>query len=349
MTAVTGTAATVAATAATSGTTPSPGTAAPRGQVPKLAVTVTEVTEVTSMIKRFRFESTDGEPLPSFSGGAHVIVEMRDGETLRRNPYSLMSPPSQTSSYTISVRRDDAGRGGSLFLHRVVRPGHQLIINRPVNLFPIDWRARRHLLIAGGIGITPFLAQMVQHEADGSDFALHFAVRERAQGAYLDELEARYGDRVHIYCDDRDQRIPLDRLLGEQPLGTHLYVCGPSGMMAWVVSAARNAGWPDASLHSERFLASASGAPYEITLALSRKTIRVTEHQSMLDAIEAAGVDAPYMCRGGACGECETPVVACEGKILHNDEFLSAEDKASGCKIMPCVSRFEGTTLVLQR
>ncbi|MBF8289507.1 MAG: oxidoreductase [Chloroflexi bacterium] len=326
-----------------------PAIAASRNQAPKLRVVVSEVTEVTPMIKRFRFEPAGAEPLPPFSGGAHVIVEMQDGATLRRNPYSLMSPPNQTSSYTISVRRDDVGRGGSLFLHRAVRPGHVLTMSRPVNLFPIDWRARRHLLIAGGIGITPFLAQMVQHQIAGSEFELHFAVRGRAHGAYLDLLEASYGDRVHVYCDDRNERIPLDRLLAGQPLGTHLYVCGPQGMMAWVLSAARATGWPEGSLHSERFLAPASGAPYEVTLALSRKTIRVTEHQSMLDAIEAAGVDAPYMCRGGACGECETPVLSCAGTILHNDEFLSAEDKAAGRKIMPCVSRFEGTSLVLQR
>lgn len=320
-----------------------------RVEAPKLAVTVSEVVDVTSMIKRFRFEATDGRPLPAFSGGAHVIVEMRDGDTLRRNPYSLMSPPAQTSSYTISVRRDDQGRGGSLFLHRAVRPGHQLTLSPPVNLFPIDWRARKHLLIAGGIGITPFLAQMVQHEAAGTEFELHLAVRGRAHGAYLDELEARYGTRIHVYADDEGERIDLERLLAAQPLGTHLYVCGPAGMMEWVLSTARADGWPEQSLHSERFLAPASGDPYEVTLALSNRTIRVTEHQSMLDAIEAAGVEAPYMCRGGACGECETEVLACEGRILHNDDFLSAAARASGRRIMPCVSRFEGTTLVLQR
>lgn len=322
---------------------------APKVQAPKLAVMVTEVTDVTPMIKRFRFESVDGRALPPFSGGAHVIVEMRDGDTLRRNPYSLMSPPNQTSSYSISIRRDDQGRGGSLFMHHAVQPGHRLLISPPVNLFPIDWRARRHLLIAGGIGITPFLAQLVQHATAGSDFELHLSVRERAQGAYLDDLETRYGDRVHIYCDDKAERIPLGRLLAGQPLGTHLYVCGPAGMMEWVLFSARAAGWPEQSLHSERFLAPASGMPYEMTLALSNKTIQVSEHQSMLDAIEAAGIDAPYMCRGGACGECETQVIACEGSILHNDNFLSAEDKASGRKIMPCVSRFEGKSLVLQR
>ena len=338
----------LARTAAT-GTPPTAGTTAKRVQAPKLTVTVTEVADVTAQIRRFRFAAPDGLPLPPFSGGAHVIVELQDGATLRRNPYSLMSSPTDTSSYAISVRRDDAGRGGSLFLHREVRVGQTLTISRPVNLFPIDWRARRHLLIAGGIGITPFLAQLVQHEAAGSDVELHLAVRGREHGAYLDDLERRYGDRVHVHCDDMGDRIPLDRLLDAQPLGTHLYVCGPAPMMAWVLDTADAAGWPAQALHTERFLAPASGAPYDITLALTGRTVRVGEHQSMLEAIEAAGVDAPYMCRGGACGECETPVISYEGGILHNDHFLSPEDKASGRKIMPCVSRFEGPSIVLQR
>lgn len=318
-------------------------------QVAKLQVVVSEVTPITPLITRFRFEAADGGPLPAFSGGAHVIVEMQDGETLRRNPYSLMSPPSDTSSYTISIRRDDAGRGGSLFMHRTVRPGARMTLGSPVNLFPLDWRARRHVLVAGGIGITPFLAQMVQLEAAGAAFELHFAMRSRDQGAYVDELERRYGPRVHVYCDDRVERIPLDAVLDAQPLGTHLYVCGPAPMMDWVLGTARRAGWPEQSLHHERFLAPASGMPYEVTLAASGRTIRVGEHQSMLDAIEAAGVEAPYMCRGGACGECETAVVSFDGTLLHNDHYLSPEERASGTKIMPCVSRFEGTSLVLQR
>ena len=115
---------------------------------------------MTPLIKRFRFKPADGSALPTFSGGAHVVVEMQDGETLRRNPYSLMSPPTQTSSYTISVRRDEAGRGGSRFLHDTVHEGAELLISHPVNLFAIDQRAKKHILFAGGIGITPFLAMM---------------------------------------------------------------------------------------------------------------------------------------------------------------------------------------------
>jgi dimethylamine monooxygenase subunit B len=69
----------------------------------------------------------------------------------------------------------------------------------------------------------------------------------------------------------------------------------------------------------------------------------------LLEAMEGAGVDAPYMCRGGACGQCETNVIACDGTILHRDHWLTPEEQASGQKIMPCVSRFEGKSLTIER
>jgi ferredoxin len=69
----------------------------------------------------------------------------------------------------------------------------------------------------------------------------------------------------------------------------------------------------------------------------------------MLEALEAAGVDAPYLCRGGACGQCETDVVSHDGNFVHRDHWLTDDQKACGNKIMPCVSRFEGRSLVIDR
>ena len=212
-----------------------------------------------------------------------------------------------------------------------------------MNLFPIDQRAREALLVAGGIGITPFMAMTEQLSDEDRPFELHYAMRSHDHGAYREHLLDRYGRRIHVYRDDLSEAIALKQLLGRQPLGTHLYVCGPAGMINWVLSTARSLGWPDQNLHHERFLAPASGKPYPVTLAQSGRTIEVGPHRSMLEAIEAAGVDAPYLCRGGACGQCETQVLACEGTLLHNDHYLSAGEKASNLKVMPCVSRFEGT------
>jgi ferredoxin len=204
-------------------------------------------------------------------------------------------------------------------------------------------------MIAGGIGITPFIAQMAQLSAMGAKVELHYAARNAALGAYMPELQAKYGSRVHCYFDEAGQTIDLKSLLSLQPLGTHLYVCGPKGMIAWVRNTAAAMGWPAGAVHSEEFLAPPVGKVFQVTLARSNKTISVGTHESLLEAIEKAGVDAPYLCRGGACGQCETDVISCEGSIQHNDHWLTDDQKASGKKIMPCVSRFEGTSLVLDR
>lgn len=315
----------------------------------KIAVRVAEVVEVNALVKRFRFVRRDGGPMPHFSGGAHVVVEMQDGPTRRLNPYSLMSDPADSSGYAISVRRDEAGRGGSLFMHEQVKPGDEMVISSPVNLFALDLRARKHLMLAGGIGITPFLSQIAQLAALGGRFELHYSARSRALGAYFDELAAAHGPAVHLYADDEGQAIDLPALLTNQPLGTHLYVCGPRPMIDWVREGAATLGWPPQAVHYEEFLAPPPGEPFEVRLARSARTVSVGTHQSLLEAIEAAGVDAPYLCRGGACGQCETEVLEIEGEIAHNDHWLTPEDRASGRKIMPCVSRFCGKTLVLDR
>ena len=315
----------------------------------KIAVTVTDVVEVNALVKRFRFARTGGGEMPTFSGGAHTVVEMRDGETTRLNPYSLMSDPRDRSAYTISVRRDDQGRGGSMFLHDKTKVGDQMVLSYPVNLFSLDLRARKHLMIAGGIGITPFLAQIKQLAATNGHFELHYSVRTSALGSYVDELTTAHPNHVHIYHDDQKQAIDLVALLDGQPLGTHVYVCGPKGMINWVCGTAKAQGWPAAAIHSEEFLAPQSGQPFAVTLAKSGKVVQVGPHQSLLEALEAAGVDAPYLCRGGACGQCETDVVSYEGTFVHRDHWLTDEQHKSCSKIMPCVSRFEGKTLVIDR
>lgn len=314
----------------------------------EMSVRVASVTQVAEKVKRFRFERVDGLPVPIFSGGAHIVVSMRDGGMLRRNPYSLMSSPADSSGYEISVLAVEQSRGGSVFMHTKLNVGDTLAISQPINLFPFDHRGRKHIMMAGGIGITPFIAMMDQMAREDRRFELHYAVRTRGHGAYWRELEQRYGARrAHIYCDEEKLFIPTEAILSNQPLGTHLYVCGPAGMISGVLGTASNLGWPRQNLHSEEFLAPPPGKEFTAVLTRSGKTISVHSHQSILEAVEAAGVDAPYLCRGGACGQCETAVSGCNGALEHHDIFLEPQDKTSGKKIMICVSRIDGSEIRL--
>lgn len=315
----------------------------------KVDVKVTAVVPLNELVTRFEFQRRDGGLFPPFSGGAHTVVEMKDDGRTRLNPYSLMSDPSDRSTYAISVRRDDEGRGGSLFMHRNVSVGDEMVVTYPVNLFSLDLRARKHLFFAGGIGITPFMAMIGQLERTNGNWELHYACRSEALGSYVDELTYKYPNKVHIYYDDQKQAIDLESLLDGQPLGTNAYVCGPKGMISWVHATAASAGWPDANVHSEEFLAPEPGEPFEVRLCQSDKTITVGENESLLEAIERAGVEAPFLCRGGSCGQCETDVVSSDGTFVHRDHWLDDDEHASGKKIMPCVSRFVGKSLELDR
>ena len=313
----------------------------------KIEVIVSAVLALNDLVTRFEFKRKDGNHFPTFSAGAHTVVHMRNGDRQRLNPYSLMSDPADTETYAISVRRDDEGRGGSLFMHNNVKVGDAMEITYPVNLFSLDLRAKKHVFLAGGIGITPFMAMIAQLERSSDPWELHYSVRTEALGTYVDQLVSKYPNKVRIYYDDQSQSINLENLLDGQPLGTNVYVCGPKGMIDWVHKTAAAAGWPDANVHSEEFTAPQPGKEFQVRLCRSEKTITVGENESLLEAMEREGVDAPFLCRGGACGQCETNVVSSDGEFIHRDHWLEPDEH--GNKIMPCVSRFIGKSLEIDR
>ncbi len=312
-----------------------------------LQVEVSEVVTVAEGVKRFRLTPVSALALPAFSPGAHILITISDGDRTFRNAYSLMGSPFDNGSYQISVLNTQNSRGGSRYLHESVQPGFRFSISPPVNLFPLVQLGRKHIFVAGGIGITPFLPMMHELDLRAVPFELHYSFRNQDRGAYAGEISRAYGERVHRYETGNAQRLLPERFLARQPLGSHLYVCGPEGMIDDVIRSATQAGWPAAHVHREHFLGGSAGKPFTLTLAKSKRTIQVGEHESLLEAIEASGVEAPFLCRGGSCGECETRVLACDRELIHNDHYLTPDERLSCSKIMICVSRAEGGNLVL--
>lgn len=310
-------------------------------------VRVVGIEQATPNVRRFQLATTSGDPLPPFAAGSHVVVLMNTGQRVIRNAYSLIDRAPDGSSYRIAVLRSAESRGGSQFMHESVTVGSELKIAIPVNLFPLFLPGRKHLLIAGGIGITPIYAMADELKRLGANYEIHYAMRDDQQGAFVRELRERHGDRLNIYRDHLGEALRMSELLPDQPLGTHLYVCGPSGMIDAILNGGRDAGWPEENLHSELFLAPPTGMPFSARLAKSGITCEVRSDQSLLEALEEAGVDAPFLCRGGACGQCECGVLGTDGELVHNDHYLTAEERASQKKIMLCCSRIKGKEIVL--
>lgn len=313
-----------------------------------LSVRVARIETLTPEIKRFTLVDPDGKHLPAFSGGSHVVVVMDDGDKTHRNAYSLMGSPYDSSAYQIAVRRVEDGRGGSRYLHEQVSEGALLQILQPANLFPLAKHARQHIFIAGGVGITPVYSQAEELHSKQTEFELHLAVRGPEHATLGLELQARYGERVHLYLQSEGERLNIGQVLANRPLGSHVYVCGPDSMIDDTVDSAHALGWTDSHIHFERFVEQgSSGQPFSVTLARQGVTIEVPTDQSLLEAAEQAGYKVPYLCRGGACGYCETEVLELDGELDHRDDWLSEEDKLSKRKFMPCVSRATCSRLVV--
>lgn len=307
-------------------------------------VTVRSIKDVAPTIREFTLAPTSGTFFP-FSPGSHIVVEMpAEGKTIR-NAYSLLSDPLDTQQYRIAVRLQDESRGGSIFMHKHVREGDELLITPPSNLFSPDWRAKKHIFLAGGVGITPFMSYIPEMMRREADFELHYMYRSTQTGAYADFLHEWIGERLHTYDSDTASRAQIDRIMAHCPQGTHVYICGPESLIEEVLKQGKATGWPASHIHYEAFAAPKPGKPFVAELKRAKQTVYVSEDQSLLEALEANHIDVPNLCRGGVCGQCYTQVL--EGDIEHRDDFLSQKEKDRADCIMPCVSRAKSSRLVL--
>eukprot|EP01030_Chromulinospumella_sphaerica_P021947 gene21946-21905_t len=216
-----------------------------------MKVRVAKIAQVADKVKRFRFERADGHPMPIFSGGAHVIVSMRDGTSLRRNPYSLMSSPADTGGYEISVLRVENSRGGSAFLHEALKEGDTLTLSQPVNLFAYDQRAKKHIMMAGGIGITPMVSMAHALGALGMPFTLHYLARSTDRLVLMDELRAIPHAAIVPHLSQEGGRASLAALLGPYLAGDSFYACGPVALLQSLADAGVRLGWPAGAMHFE--------------------------------------------------------------------------------------------------
>ena len=307
-----------------------------------IEVQVTDVRQLTPVVREFSLRAIDGS-LPGFSCGSHVQVVLPiEGRTLR-NAYSLLGDPRETGVYRIAVRLQEGSRGGSRYLHEQVRFGDRLQIGAPSNLFALHSQARHHILVAGGIGITPFMAYLAELEAQGASFELHYAYRSGLTDAYADELSERLGERFHGYDAAAGQRLSCADLFAGKPLGSHLYVCGPQRLLDELKTLADSYGWSAGRLHWEAFAAPEPGQPFTVELTRSGQRLQVPGDHSLLEALEAAGVEVPNLCRGGVCGQCTTRYLS--GEVEHRDHYLDEQQR--GEALMPCVSRGGGSGTLL--
>jgi ferredoxin-NADP reductase len=271
--------------------------------------------------------------LPEWTAGAHVDLRLLDA---RVRQYSLCGDPNDRSKYEIAIQREASGRGGSIWAHDNLTEGAIAHVSAPRNNFPLYERAPRHVLVAGGIGITPFASMARALVEQGKDFMLHYCARSPHQAPLLRELNEVCGSRLQCWFSQGGPRFDPN-IIGPYDPGTHVYTCGPQRLIDAVQSTLSD--WPEGQVHGEVFQATLDenfkAEPFEVTIASTGQRLRVPADKSLLEVLRAGGFVMPSSCELGVCGSCECGYR--NGIVIHRDKVLPISKRQD--RLMPCVSR----------
>ncbi len=315
-----------------------------------LTLRIRRVVEEAPDIRSFELVPGEGRRLPPVSAGAHVAVFLGNG--LVRH-YSIASDPADRSRYLIAVLREAAGRGGSAWIFENWREGTWVEIAEPSNHFPLAAEAERHLLVAGGIGITPLLAMAYSLERQAADYRLYYCTRTAERTAFRALLSRPpFAGRVVLVHDEGDpaKGFDLQALLRQRQPGTHTYCCGPEGLIKAFRAAAAH--WPQEAVHVEYFAADPEASlyqgaerPFAVELASSGRVFEIPADRSILSVLAEAGIAVPKLCEEGLCGSCMTGVR--DGIPDHRDRVQTDAEKAENDYMTLCCSRSKSPRLVL--
>ncbi len=273
--------------------------------------------------------------LPAWTPGAHVDLRLPDG---RVRQYSLCGDPADRTRYEIAIKRETSGRGASLWAHANLTPGAVAHVSAPRNNFPLATNARRHVLVAGGIGITPFVSMARELAGEQADFELHFCAASAEAAPLLSEIRNASGDHLSMWLSSERRRFNM-AAIGPPDVGRHLYVCGPTRLVGPLLEHAAAIGWPQPQIHTEVFKPISDEnfkpEPFDAFIASTGAVVHVPADQTLLEVLRAHGLATVSSCELGVCGTCVCGYR--NGTVIHRDVVLPLASRQD--RMTPCVSR----------
>lgn len=294
----------------------------------------------------------DSEGWPMVIAGSHIDLHLPGGMI---RSYSLVNAQGEKHRYAIAVSREANSRGGSRYLHDILRVGDVLTISEPRNSFVLRESASHSVFIAGGIGITPLWSMVQRLSRIGAPWTIYYSAQTPERAAYVEQLSSLASNAsgtIHLNFDggQKDRMLNLQQIVDSSPRDADLYCCGPIPMLHAFEAACKGRN-PD-TVHREYFAAPASAQvvkasedEFVIILSKTNKTVTVGPKTTILDAVLSAGVEVPYSCMSGICRVCETNVLG--GLPDHQDLVLTDSERECGTTMMICCSRAKTKELIL--
>ena len=322
---------------------------------------VAEILTASPTAKSFRFVRADGGELPFFYAGQYVVLDFEIGASVISRPYSISSAPSQARGedgfIEITVRRS---RGDGFIcdhLNDNVKVGDTFtgLIGCGQFYYEPLRDARRVVALAGGVGITPF-ASMAREIAAGRldcDLTILYGSVASSDIILKDELEKLDGARVHVVNvlsgDEPDWQgergfLSADLIRKYSKGDTSYFICGPQAMYRYLREELKKLDIPARRVRFEVFgqakdITSFEGYPQELKDKTFNLTVRRGIHEdviparateSLVVALERAGIRIDTGCRSGECGFCRTKVLSGNVYICPENDGRRAADRDFG-------------------
>lgn len=303
----------------------------------RLRLKVSEIRRELNTVATLRLVPV-GRPLPPFQAGQYITVLVEIDGVHTGRPYSIASPPNQTAYYDIMVKSVTHGFVSAFLLDRV-RVGDMLITTGPAgHLYynPLS-HGKNLVFLAGGSGITPFLSMIRETTDRGLDRRIHllYGCRTPDEALFHEELLSRARHHPRFTYDLVISEPPagykglrgfinaaLIRQLGISVESSMFYLCGPTDMYGYCVPELENLGIPRRRIRQEVFGTGARvcedpawdktvapDAVFSVSLSDGR-TVSACASESLLVALERAGLVVEQCCRSGACSLCRLRIVS---------------------------------------
>ncbi|MBF0178996.1 MAG: 2Fe-2S iron-sulfur cluster binding domain-containing protein [Magnetococcales bacterium] len=321
-------------------------------------------------VRTLRLAPADDEPLASWRPGQFLTLRFEVPDPVSGQIreavrcYTLSAGPGG-GEYRISVKRLVSPRGlVSNHIHDRVQEGDRLLARSPGGGFVLDAGRDPLVLIAGGIGITPMLSMLEANFAsrEPRETWLFYGARngeELVRREYLEHLAQARPDFHLRFCLSRP--LPQDKA-GVAPVhvghvepdlveripsfaACRYYVCGPTALMAAMITGLRGLGVAEERIHHEAFGpaswlravagSSGQGVGHAVTFLRSGRTLAWEESaESLLEFAENHGIALPCGCRSGACGTCEALILSGAVTYAEPPDYPPEEGHC-----LPCVAR----------
>lgn len=332
-------------------------------------VIVSEIKELNgAKLYTLRADPEKGtETLAYFQAGQYISLELAIGDSLLSRPYSLCSSPSQAlkGEYQIVVKTMKNGFA-SEYINTHFEIGTKIDISAPAGFFSYEplRDAKKVVGIAGGSGIAPFLsfAKAIAEGTEDFELTLLYGSRTEEEILFkeeLDELQKSCNKIkvIHVLSDEEKEGyrhgfISAESIAEAADGDSSIFVCGSQGMYDYIRKETEKLGIARKRLRfdaygeyrltqrDENYLSSHQGKIYELTVTTNdgeTRKIPVRCDETILVALERAGIKAPSKCRSGECGWCRSRLISGEVYTPELTEHRRQYDKEAGY-IHPCCS-----------